>query len=100
MAGMSMAGPSRSTTRMPMTDEDDVERMALSLPETTKDPNDFRFLVRGKAFAWSYMERVEPKKHRARRPDVLGVRVAGEWDKQALLALDADKFFTTDHYNG
>jgi hypothetical protein len=83
-----------------MANEEDVRRIALSLPETTKDPNGFRFLVREKAFAWSYMERVEPKKPRVRRPDVLAVRVADEWDKQALLALDSQKFFTTAHYNG
>jgi len=83
-----------------MANEDDVRRVALSLPETTKDPNSFRFLVREKAFAWSYMERVEPKKPRVRRPDVLAIRVADEWDKQALLAVDSQKFFTTEHYNG
>lgn len=83
-----------------MVDEDDVCRLALSLPETTQDPHGFRFLVRKKAFAWSYMERIDPRKPRIRRPDVLAVRVAGEWDKQALLAVDSQKFFTTGHYDG
>ena len=33
-------------------------------------------------------------------PEVLCVRVDGESEKQALLAMDPVKFFTTDHYNG
>lgn len=85
-----------------MADEDDVRRVALSLPETTQDPNPahFRFLVRDKLFAWSWNERVAPKKPRVRRADVLAVRVANEWDKEALLVIDPEKFFTEPHYDG
>jgi hypothetical protein len=83
-----------------MAGEEDVLRVALALPGARQDPNGFRFLVNDKLFAWSYMERVEPKKPRVRRPDVLVVRVADEWDKQGLLSEDPDKFFTTSHYDG
>jgi hypothetical protein len=83
-----------------MANEEDVRRIALSLPGVTQDTNRFGFSVGDKGFAWSYMERVVPKKPRVRRSDVLAIRVADEWDKQALLALDSGKFFTTDHYNG
>lgn len=83
-----------------MATEEDVRRIALSLPHAVQEPNRFRFRVKDKLFAWSYMERVEPKKPRVRRSDVLAVRVADEWDKAGLLTLDGDKFFTTDHYNG
>ena len=83
-----------------MADERDVERIALSLPETAKDPDGFRFFVKGKQFAWSYMERVEPKKPRVRRGDVLVVRVADENEKEFLLATDPGTFFTTAHYDG
>lgn len=54
-----------------MAEEQDAERIALSLPETTKDPDDFRFFVKGKQFPWSYLERVEPKEPRVRRNEFL-----------------------------
>ncbi len=34
------------------------------------------------------------------RPDVLAVRVAGQAEKEMLLAADAGKFFAEPHYNG
>jgi hypothetical protein len=83
-----------------MADEDDVRRVALSLPQTAQDPDGFRFRVGKKLFAWSWNERVDPKKPRIRRPDVLAVRVVDEWDKQELLGLDPEKFFTEPHFNG
>jgi hypothetical protein len=83
-----------------MADEADVRRIALSLPEVTQESGRFMFRVRDKHFAWSWMERIEPKKARVRRPDVLAIRVANQWDKDALLAMDPDKFFTEPHYNG
>jgi hypothetical protein len=53
-----------------------------------------------KGFTWTWNERVEPKKPRVPRPDVLVIRVADLQDKEALLASDADVFFTESHYNG
>jgi len=81
-------------------DDGDVRRIALSLPEVTQDADRFMFRVRGKPVAWSWNERIEPKKPRVPRPDVLAVRVANEWDKEALLTIDPDKFFTEPHYDG
>ena len=48
-----------------MSTQDDVRRIALGLPETTEDAHSFRFFVDGKAFVWSWLERVDPKKARA-----------------------------------
>ena len=81
-----------------MADNDDVRRIALSLPDAVRDGSGYR--VRGKLFAWTYHERVEPKKPRVPRPDVLAIRVNGEGEKQTLLDAEPGTFFTTDHYNG
>jgi hypothetical protein len=79
---------------------DDVRRIALSLPRATQDGEKIRYLVDGgKAFAWTWKKRVEPKKARVEQLDVFGVRVSGEEEKQALIAADPDKFFTEPHYN-
>jgi hypothetical protein len=83
-----------------MPTQDDVRRIALSLAETTEDPDGFRFFVDGKQFAWAWMERVEPKRSRVPNREVIAVRVAGEMDKQVLLDLDPSVFFTEPHYDG
>lgn len=87
-----------------MATQDDVRRIAMSLPETQELPDRFGFAVGGgakpKAFAWVWLERVHPKKARVPQPAVLAVRVAGEADKGALLALDPAVFFTEPHYDG
>lgn len=53
-----------------------------------------------KGFAWVWMERLEPKKPRVPRPDVLAVRVSNEGEKQFLVGAVPDVFFTEPHYNG
>ena len=66
---------------------DDVRRIALSLPETSESDERFAFSVRNndkdKGFAWSWMERVEPKQPRIENLDVLAVRVANAEEKQS-----------------
>jgi hypothetical protein len=71
--------------------EDDVRRVALSLPETTEKPSYGTpgFRVKDKLFA-----RIREE------GDVLVVFVADEAEKFALIESDAKKFFTTPHYDG
>ena len=46
------------------------------------------------------MERVVPKKPRVPQPKVIAVRVASLADKDFVLGLDSEKFFTEPHYKG
>jgi len=85
-------------------DQNDVRRIALALPDTSEAEDHFAFSVlnkgKQKGFVWAWNERVEPKKPRVPRPDVVAIRVADLLDKEALLASDDEKFFTEPHYNG
>jgi hypothetical protein len=87
-----------------LADQDDVRRIALALPETSEAEDRFSFSVRvgtkQKSFVWAWNERVEPKRPRVPRADVLAVRVADGFDKEALLASDEALFFTEPHYDG
>jgi hypothetical protein len=87
-----------------MADQDDVRRIALSLPEASEGADHFAFSVankgKQKGFAWVWLERVHPTRARVPQPEVLAVRVADDSEKQALLASDPEKFFTEPHYNG
>ena len=87
-----------------MADQQDVRRIALALPDTSEAEDRFAFSVRNKGklkgFVWAWNERIEPKKPRVPRADVVAIRVAGQLDKEALLALHEEKFFTEPHYHG
>ena len=74
-----------------MITEDDVRRVALSLPETSEKPwyGTPGFRVKGKGFA-----RIREE------GDVLMALVANLWEKEALLAANPEKFYTTPHYDG
>jgi hypothetical protein len=82
-----------------MPDQDDVRRIALGLPGSEAE-GAMAYRVKGKLFAWPWLERVDPKRARVARLDVLAVRVASELEKQALLAMDPEVFFTEPHYDG
>jgi hypothetical protein len=83
-----------------MATHDELRRLALALPDTTEATDRVAYSVAGKGFAWSWMERIAPKKPRVENRDVIAVRVANELEKQALLDLDPGVFFTELHYDG
>jgi hypothetical protein len=87
-----------------MATQDDVRRIAMSLPETREGADHFAFSIpvkgKDKGYAWVWMERVQPKKARVPNPEVLAIRVANLEEKDALLATGEAHFFTEPHYNG
>src|SRR5690349_6483208 len=87
-----------------MATQADVRRIAMKLPGTEELQDRFGFAVRHqdklKSFVWVWLERIHPKKARVPQPKVIAVRVASLDDKEFMLGLDAEKFFTEPHYNG
>jgi hypothetical protein len=88
-----------------MADWDDVQRIALSLPETdervSRDLRQWR--VKDKLFVWE--RPLRPREIEAlggEAPDgpILGARVEHLGAKEALLADDRAVFFTTPHFDG
>jgi len=81
---------------------DDVAELALALPEaveTTKWGNRTWAVQRG--FVWERPLRArDVAEVGAADGPILGVRVAHEHEKQALLAEDVDVFFTISHFDG
>jgi hypothetical protein len=85
-------------------DQEDVRRIALSLPGASEAKGHFAFSVENKGkqrgFVWVWMERIHPRKARVPSPDVVAVRVRDQTEKAALIAGAPDLFFTEPHYDG
>jgi hypothetical protein len=83
----------------------DLDELALSMPQTTKDLSDDgrpSYLVHGKLFCCHRGRRrdaIDPQTGE-RLDDVLMFRVADEGVKELLLADDRGLFFTTPHFDG
>ena len=83
----------------------DLDRLALALPETTKEISDDgrpSYLVHGKVFCFHRGQRpdaIDPKTGE-RMSDVLMFRVDGADAKELILADPRGLFFTTPHFNG
>jgi hypothetical protein len=85
---------------------DDVRRLALALPETVEETSredHLRWSVRGKTFTWERPLRrsdLQALGDAAPTGPVLAVRVPDLGAKEALLADDAEVYFTTPHFDG
>jgi hypothetical protein len=89
-----------------MANLNDVHRLALRLPQTVERSSregllDWR--VKDKSFAWKRPLRradLQALSDAAPRGPILAARVPDLGAKQALLADDADVYFTTPHFDG
>ncbi|WP_125775192.1 MmcQ/YjbR family DNA-binding protein [Antribacter gilvus] len=84
---------------------DDVRRLALALPEVTEKVSwgSPMWCVRDKGFVWDRPLRTKDRAELGAAAPVgaiLGVRVADEGEKQALIAANPDVFFTVSHLDG
>jgi hypothetical protein len=83
----------------------DLDTLALSLPEVTKEVSDDgrpTYLVHGKMFCFHRGPRPDAvdAKTGERMTDVLAFRVDGAEAKELMLADPRGIFFTTPHWNG
>jgi len=87
-----------------MATQEDVVRIASSLPGAVQNPTGFGFSVqikgKLKGFVWVWLERVDPKKGRVPNPSVLAVRVPNLGTKEILLSSGRAGLFTEPHYDG
>jgi hypothetical protein len=80
---------------------DDVQRLALALPETTEDRGTWR--VRKKGFVWERPLRardIDELGPSAPSGPILGARLSDVGEKEALIAADPSVYFTTSHFDG
>lgn len=87
-----------------MAEWEDVQRIALALPETSERPayGNTAWRVRDKLFVWERPLRAKEVSElgdRAPSGPILAVRVEDLGVKEALLQEDPDTFFTTPHFD-
>jgi hypothetical protein len=87
---------------------DDVQRLAMALPEVTEvgahgHAKTLAWKVKDKTFAWERPLRktdIEALGADAPTGEILGARVEHEGAKQALLESEPEIYFTTPHFDG
>jgi hypothetical protein len=84
---------------------DDVQRLALALPETSEKPShgNLSWRVKDKLFVWERPLRdkeVEELGEVAPEGPILGARVEDLAAKEALIGAEPELFFTTPHFDG
>jgi hypothetical protein len=87
-----------------MATQDDVRRIALSLPGAEEAEGRFAFHVvvqdKAKGFVWSWLERVHPKKARVPSDAVIAARTTSVAERDLMIASAPTMFFTEPHYAG
>lgn len=83
-----------------MPGQEDVARIALSLPGATQTEGEFAFRVNGRQFVHAWLERRDPKKARVPSSEVVVIGVRDEMDTQTLLGSGNPALFTEPHFDG
>jgi hypothetical protein len=87
-----------------MASQEDVRKIAMSLPGTAEGEDRFAFSVevkgKHKGYLWTWAERVHPKKPKVINHGVIAVVVPSQTMKDILLDSDPNVYFTEPHYNG
>jgi hypothetical protein len=83
----------------------DIDRVARALPGATRDPRGDAWKGSGaktaRSFVWDRPLRAKDvEEHGDEDGPIIGVRVADEGEKAALIASDPDVFFTIPHFDG
>ena len=90
------------TYNRPMATQDDVRRIAATLPGATASEEGFGFSVlnkgKHKGFAWTWNERVTPKKPKVPNPAVLAICVPTVTVKEIMMG--SPWWVEDPHYNG
>lgn len=79
----------------------DARRLAPAMLGVTDASSEraLNFQVKGKGLAWSWNERVHPKKPRVPRLEILAIRCRKS-DKDAIQAANPEAFVQDRHYDG
>lgn len=84
--------------------QNDVREIAAGLPGTVVSDGRFALSVpikgKLKGYAWTWAERIHPKKPKVINEGVLAVVVPNLTAKQAILDSDPEVYFTEPHYDG
>lgn len=88
-----------------MADWDDVRALASSMPGSVEDPRGGAWRASeakaARSFVWDRPLRARDiQEHGAEDGPIVGVRVADEGEKAALIASDPAVFFTIPHFDG
>ncbi|QDP95735.1 MmcQ/YjbR family DNA-binding protein [Microlunatus elymi] len=84
---------------------EDVRRIAMSLPETSEKVSwgSVMWRVKDRGFVWERPLRKTDREalgDAAPPGEILGVRVADDGEKEALLQSEPERFFTIPHFDG
>ena len=83
-----------------MATQDDVRRIALALPETPRRTATSALSSMARASWWTWPNASSRSEPAFRAAEAVGIRIAHDFEKEALIEIDPAAFFTEPHYDG